>query len=321
MDQLQSMRAFAMVVQEGSFARAARALSVAPPAITRWVADLETHLGVRLLTRSSRSLVLTSAGERFLERVRTILADLDDAEAEAGSVSVVPSGRVRLLSTQLFSFHQLVPRLPAFHNQYPEIKLDLTNASSVYDLLDESCDISLLLARGELRDADFVAQRLFDTHIVLCAAPAYAAERGLPSEPSGLASHRTFTLQAFPTWNLSRATSADRLDSPHTPGGVVRADAITLYAAVLQGVGIMALPTFAVAADFVSGRLVPVLPQWTADKMTLYAAMPTRKHIPARTRVLLDFLLKTFRADGDPWMGTSTVALGGHLLHQLRVIA
>ncbi len=309
MDRLQSMRAFVKVVDEQSFAGAARALEVAPAAITRLVADLESHLGVRLLQRSSRRLALTGAGEIYLPRARSILAEIDETEAVTSSSSKTTRGRLRVRVTPSFACHQLAKHLPRFFADYPEIALDLGSAIA-FDTLDESFDVSLLISRDELYQGDYIAQRLATTHVVLCASPDYLARQGRPAVPAELARHRALVLQTgIPsrTWRLttvkegtaSKTEAADEV-SPVCALSAEHAD--TLFGAALVGVGIAALPSYIVEDALAQGALVRVLDGWSLGAYTVYAAMPTRKYVPAKTRAFLDFLAATFKSPGDPWL-------------------
>jgi DNA-binding transcriptional LysR family regulator len=308
-DRLLSMRAFVRVVDEGSFAAAARALDAAPAAVTRLVADLEAHLDVRLLHRTTRRLALTEAGEGYLSRARSILADIDEAEALATRSTVQPRGRVRVLVSPAFAYHQLAKHLPRFYAQHPDVALDLSN-SGLLDMADEAFDVSLLMTQGELQHGDFVAHRLATSLVVLAAAPAYLARHGVPAAPAELASHASLVVNAggVPrTLTLQREGGGDVGTAPETsdylPRSVLAAQhADTLMAAAIAGVGVAGLPSFMLEDALEAGSLVRVLPGWYYTELSLYAAIPTRKYVPARTRALLDFLVATFHSDGDPWL-------------------
>lgn len=323
-DRLLSMRSFVRVVDEGSFAGAARSLGAAPAAVTRLVADLESHLGVRLLHRSTRRLALTEAGEHYLSRARTILADIEEAESLAARSSVQPSGRVRVLVSPGFSYHQLAKHLPRFYAAYPDVALDLTN-TGLLDMADEAFDVSVLMARGELQRGDFVAHRLATSYVVLCAAPAYLARHGTPAATADLAHHaslvvsgagtsRTLSLRpdngsAAASDSASTPNEADAGSHEQLPRAVLTAQhADTLLAAAIAGVGIAALPSFVLEEAFAGGTLVRVLPGWHVARLSLYAAMPTRKYVPVRIRAFSDFLSATFASEGDPWLSGESAA-------------
>ena len=333
MDRLLSMRAFVRVVDEQSFAAAARSLEAAPTAVTRLVADLEANLGVRLLHRSTRHLALTDAGEQYLGRVRAILADIEEAESQAAGSSLQPSGRVRVLMPPGFSFHQLARHLPRFLDGYPDVAIDLANTSLI-DMADAAYDVSILLAVGELTHGGFVAHRLATSHVVLCASPAYLARQGAPQSPADMSAHRSLAVTvpgAARSLSLSlfrnaasgaRNTASDRQDAAnggrnaaggggdaveiHPPNVLAAQHADTLLAAAIAGVGIAGLPSFMLQDSLASGALVRVLPDWHLAKLAVYAAVPTRKYLPMRVRAFTDFLIATFRAEGDPWLGAAT---------------
>ncbi len=302
------MRAFVKVVDEQSFVSAARALQVAPAAVSRLVADLEGHLGVRLLQRTTRRVALTGTGEQYVGRVRAILADIDEAEALTSTLSTNPGGRIRVLVPASFSFHQIVKHLPSFHAQYPDIAVDMTSAL-LLDAADEAYDVSILISPSELQQGDFIAHRLAITHMILCASPEYLSRHEGLREPGDLARHRSLVLE--PTdqqraWTLRRAGSATGPDEvvEQRPSSVLSAQhADTLFGAALAGLGITALPSFVVGDALARGELTRVLPDWTLSALTIYAAMPTRKFVPTRTRAFMDFLTATFKSDGDPWLG------------------
>lgn len=310
MDRLLSMQSFVRVVDEGSFAAAARALAAAPAAVTRRVADLEAHLGVRLLQRSTRRLALTEAGEQYLARARAILADLDVAESLATHSAVQPSGRVRVLVPGAFSSHQLARHLPRFFARHPEVSLELAS-TGVIDMADEAFDVSILMARAELAHGDFVAHRLATSLVVLCASPAYLARVGTPLTFDDLADHLSLVVStsgALRSLALHRDDDTDGSQTPHErlPRSVLSAQhADTLLAAAIAGVGVAALPSFMLENALASGSLVRVLPGWHIARLAIYAAVPTRLYLPVRIRTFTDFLVETFQSEGDPWLAAA----------------
>jgi DNA-binding transcriptional LysR family regulator len=311
MDQLRALRVFTQVIAEGSFAGAARVLDLAPAVVTRAVSDLEDHLGVRLLNRTTRKLALTEAGQDYLARAKRILAELDDADALAGAVNQAPSGGLRILCPPAFASHQLVRHLPLFRQRYPGIQLELAAAGPV-DTADENFDVSILSIGRQALQGDFVVRTLAASTFVLCAAPAYVKRCGQPQQPEDLLLHdgllpdvaavrRELTL-----FRQARGTSGETrrmLRVSLRPPVLSTAQLEVLYAAALAAMGVAGLPTFVVADALQDGRLVRVLPDWHGGALQLYAAMPTRKHVPARTRAFIDFLVETFGGtQDDPWL-------------------
>lgn len=308
MDQLRALRIVSRVVSEGSFAAAARAMDLAPAGVTRAVAELEQHLGARLMQRSTRKLALTEVGQTYVEHARRILAELDEADALATDAATEARGSVRVQAPPAFVVHQLIKHLSSFHQRYPEVRIELS-ASGPVGAADEGFDVSIVSVGQQPLQGEFIARRLARSAFVVCATPQYLREHGTPLQPQDLLSHqgllpavsavrREFTL--FPvkggttTRSVSIATPTPMLTTSHIE---------TLRAAALAGLGIAGLPSFAVADDLAVGRLVRVLPQWRGLQLNLYAATPSRKHLPARTRVLVDFLVQTFGGtDKDPWV-------------------
>lgn len=307
MDTLRAMRVFARVLDEGSLAGAARALDLAPAVVTRLVAELESHLGVRLLNRSTRRLVLTEVGAHYLERVRQILADVDEAEAMVSAAVVEPRGQVRLLMPPALAAYQVAPKLPAFHALYPQVTVQIA-APGLVETVDEAYDLTLVLARQPL-EGQFIARRLARSEVILCASPAYLARRGRPQHPRDLAAHDVMTP---PIADLMRGVrfergQGDQLEVfvlPVRPQGVLSTLHVdTNRAAALAGLGIVGLLSFVMADALREGRLERVLPEWRLVLSTsIWACMPSRQHLPARTRVMLDFLVAQFGGeDRDPW--------------------
>ncbi|MFN3303176.1 MAG: LysR substrate-binding domain-containing protein [Roseateles sp.] len=306
MDQLRAIKVFVRVIDEGSFAAAARALDLAPAVVTRLVAELEEHLGTRLLNRTTRRLALTEIGEAYLERARRILADVDEAAALAASATQEVRGLLRILCPPAIAVHQLAKHLPRFRDAYPLVTLEITSPGPV-ETVDDGYDLTILTSREPL-DGEFVARRLARSEVVMVASPDYLDRRGRPQHPAELKSHDallppTPTLQRGLT--LQRGDAADVVTLPITPSrstlSTTHMD--TNYAAALHGLGIAGLPSFLVADALMEQALERVMPQWRLWSFTIWAAMPTRKYVPARTRAFLDFLLEVFGGeDEDPWL-------------------
>jgi len=308
MDRLHSMRVFSRVIDAGSFAKAARELNLSPAVVTRLVADLEEHLGARLINRTTRRLSLTDIGELYLERVRVVLTEVEEAEALASSAASEPRGHLRILSPPAFAVHQLAKHLPAFHELYPKVSIELSAPGPV-ETLDESFDVSLISVARRALDGDFIARRLARSEVIVCASPEYLNRKGRPQHPHELDQHdammasslREVTFHRGPWGDDEPAGESVTLTPSRPVLGTTHTD--TLYAAALHGLGIAGLPSFVAEDALLEHALERVLPEWRLFSATLYAAMPTRKHVPARTRVFVDFLVKTFGGeDRDPWL-------------------
>lgn len=310
MDQLRALRIFTQVVAAGSLAGAARAMDLAPSVVTRAIADLERHLGARLLNRSSRGLALTAIGETYWQRASQLLSDLDDADAQAGAASASPRGTLRVLCPPAFAVHQLAQQLPRFHGLYPHIQLELATPGPV-EAADDNYDVSILSIGRQPLQGDFVVRPLACSAFVLCAAPDYLKRRGSPREPQELSGHlgllpavaavrRELTL--YRQAPGASPGQGEVVSLPIEPFVLSTTQLELILAAALAGLGLAGLPSFMAAAALRDGRLQRVLPQWHGEVLTIYAAMPTRRQVPARTRAFVDFLVASFGGrEADPW--------------------
>jgi len=314
MDLLRAMKVFVRVIDEGGFAKAARALDLAPPVVTRVVADLEAHLGARLLNRTTRRIALTEVGEAYLERARQILVDVDEAAALAAESTKDPRGVVRVLAPPAVAVHQLAKHLPVFRARYPQVSIELSAPGAV-ETVDEDYDITILATRHPI-DGDFVARRLARSEVILCATPEYLDRRGRPQHPRELVQHEALTpplsdLQRglvfySGTWGDDEPGGETFTVVPSRSSALRTTHVDTNYAAALAGLGITGLPSFVAEDALMENALERVLPAWRLFSTTLWAAMPSRQHLPARTRVLLDFLVEIFGGeDRDPWLAAA----------------
>lgn len=293
MDRLLSMRVFERVADEGGFAAAARALDMSAPVVTRLVADLEEHIGARLLQRTTRRLSLTDAGQTYLLRVRNILQDIDEADAVARSHTTELAGLLRLHAPPVLASYVIAPLLAEFRRRHPKIQIDIEVEASKEPPI-EDYDITLL-GTDDSFDADVVARKVIESDAILVASPDYLKRRGKPGVPEDLAHHECLRLK----WMGSRPR-VWRMWHPEHPEQVVEVDVQpmllanhtdTLLRATLDGAGITSVSVNLVAAHLTRGELVRVLSPWITGRLALYAALPSRKFIPQRTRIFLDYLV------------------------------
>lgn len=319
MDQLRAMRVFVAVVDAGSFVGASQSLAMSAAAVTRLVAELEDRLGARLLQRTTRRLALTEIGEVYLERARRILIDIEEAAALASESARQPRGTLRLLAPPAFAVHQLAKRLPAFNQRYPELVIELS-ATGPVENVDESFDVTIVGTRRPL-DGEFVARLLAHSEVVLCAAPDYLDRRGRPTHPRDFSGHDGLVPPVAELQRGMRFQRVDALgrevesfDSPSRRAVLTTTSIDMNYACALAGLGVAGLPSFVAEDALHEGALERVLPDWRLFSVPIYAAMPSRRHIPARTRVFVDFLLEAFGGrPADPWLtaaGCPTPGLG-----------
>lgn len=314
MDPLRAMKVFIRVIDEGGFAKAARSLDMAPAVVTRVIAELEARLGARLLNRTTRRIALTEVGVAYLERARQIVVDVEEAEALASESTKDPRGTVRLLTTPALSVHQIAKHLPAFRRRYPQVSVEISAPGAV-DAIDEDFDLTLLVVR-QPPDGDFVARRLARSEVILCATPEYLDRRGRPQHPRDLLHHDALippisALQRGLTFYSGHFGDDEPAGESYTlvpsASAALRTTHVdTNYAAALQGLGIAGLPSMVIEDALVEHALERVLPGWRLFDLQIWAAVPSRKHLPARTRALLDFLVEVFGGeDRDPWLAAA----------------
>ena len=301
MDRLLTMRVFQAVADEGGFSAAARKLDMSVPTVTRLVADLEQHLGTRLMQRTTRKVSLTGAGEAYLERVRGILAEVEDAFSMAQAHTTELSGVVRLRMTPVFAEYVLAPLVADFHALYPKVIIDVSAVSDTEPAMGEY-DITFVSA-GEGYDANVIARPIVTTFGIICAAPQYLQQHGMPQTPADLAHHNVLLRPSALARGELRMRRIDdsRVQAMVPVKPLLLANHIgTLLRATLHGAGISVHPAEMITQALEEGRLLRVLPEWTTGTFTLYATIPSRQFMPARVRTFLEFLIeRTNRALRD----------------------
>lgn len=301
MDRLLSMRVFERVVDEGGFAAAARALDMSAPVVTRLVADLEEHLGTRLLQRSTRRLSLTDAGRTYLDRVRNILQDIDEADAVTRSQTGELEGLLRVHAPPVLASAVLAPVLAEFRRRYPRIELDI-EVETTSEPPFEAFDITLL-GTDDRFNGDIVARKIIEAEAILVASPAYVQRRGVPQVPEDLVDHECLRLKqsnARPrAWRMWRVAEPDSAVDVSVAPVIVANHTGTLLRAALDGAGITSVALDIVAPYLTRGELVRVLSPWITGRLAMYAALPSRKFIPQRSRAFLDFLVEQTQMEAN----------------------
>ena len=297
MDRLQAMKIFERVVEEGGFAAAARAMDMSPPVVTRMVAELEQHLGTRLLQRTTRKLSLTDAGEAYLQRVRAILHEIDDAEAAAAASTRDLRGTIRIVAAPVLATNFLAPMVALWHAHYPKLMLDISMDAYASSRVDEF-DVTIMVV-GEDFDANIVARSLVQGEAIVVASPGYLQRRGIPREPQDLAHHDFLRDSSAPVRAQMGPGRKLRLQSllPGVPEEEVETLAVLqsmstelLMRAAVDGAGVTVTSRLLAEEHLARGELVHLLPDWIFSRYTIYAALPSGRMLPARTRVFLDFL-------------------------------
>lgn len=297
MDRLLSMRVFQRVIDEGGFAAASRALDISPAVVTRLVADLEDHLGTRLLHRSTRRLSLSVAGEAYLARVRVILQDIDEADSVASSQTHELEGVLRVLAPPVLATHVIAPLIAEFRQLHPKILLDIEVASFKEPPI-EDYDITLIPTDAGF-DADVIARKVSSTEAVLVASPAYIRRRDVPVVPQDLAKHDVLRLKMpglrSTTWRLFNSARLDEAVDVAVQPVLCVNHSDTLMRAALDGAGITSMAVDLAAPYLSSGELIRVLRPWITGRLSLFAALPSRQFLPERSRVFLEFLTERTR--------------------------
>lgn len=297
MDRVVSMRVFAGAAQAGSLSAAARHLGMSPAMATRHVDALEARLGVRLFHRSTRRLTLTDAGATYLEACQRILADIDEAEAEAASQRIDASGVLRMNVPLSFGLRRIAPLLPLFSQRYPAVTVDLGLTDVRVDLLDERWDLAIRI--GDLQDAPLQARRLGQVRLCLCASAAYLDQHGVPRQVADLAQHNCLR------YALSVSSGSD--EWRFGIGGRVRqkisgnlrcSNGDALLLAAVGGQGIIYEPDFIVLDAVQDGRLQLLELEHPAMEVGgIHAVYPPQRRPPAKVRVMIDFLAEQWAQD------------------------
>jgi len=288
MDRLDAMKLFVRVAELGSFAAVAQQLGVARSVVTRQIAGLEAHLGVKLMARSTRRLALTSAGTAYLEKCRVILNLVEAAETDVAEERLTPRGNIRMSLPLSFGLKRLAPLLLDFSQRYPEVGLDMDYSDRRVKLIEEGIDLSIRITRR--LDGGDVARKIGTGRMQVVAAKNYLAQHGRPQHPAELIHHECLgytsggvaqnwefkidgQLQSFPVRSRINANNGD-----------------VLTEAAAQGLGITLQPDFIIDSFLADGRVEAILVDFPVTELGIYAMLPSNRHIPHRVRVLMDFL-------------------------------
>jgi len=289
LDTLLSMRVFTKVVEAENFTEAARRLKLSPPMVSRHIQSLEQRVGVRLINRTTHQFSLTEAGAIYHERCIRLLSEIEEAEEAVGSVGRLPRGRLRLSAPSDFGRAELWPIVRDFMHRYPQINVDL---------IEEEIDLSIRVSERPL-DGALVARKLATSRQVVCASPAYLRRHGSPQTPRDLLAHKCLLYGAavgHEGWEFRRNDKSQRVKVP----GCLQSNQLRLLGqAAVEGVGITMQPTFGVWEHLAAGRLQTVLDDWSAGSLSIFVVFPSRSFLPAKTRLLIDFLVGRFRNDPD----------------------
>ncbi len=298
MDRLQTMAVFARVAEEGGFAAAARRLDMSPASVTRAVSALETRLGARLLHRTTRSVRLTEAGERYLADIRRILAELDEADRHAAGAHAEPRGRVTVSASVLFGRMKVAPILLDLLDRYPRISVAAIFVDRVVQLLEEGVDIAVRIA--ELPDSSLSAIRVGSVRRVLCASPAYLAARGRPRTPADLADHDTIDFIHMTAAGEWRFDDDGRRERVRPQPRLLANNADSTIAAAMAGRGITRVLSYMIAPQLAAGTLELVLEDFEPPAVPVHVVHKETGQTSARVRAVVDGLVEGLRKGAGP---------------------
>jgi len=307
MDRFEDMRCFVQVVESQSVTGAARHLSLAPSAVSRRLRDLEGRLGVQLVSRTTRRMSLTEAGEVFYRRSRTILADLDAAEVEVKDERDGLTGQLRVAAPLSFGLAHLGPVVTGFMEAHPGLAMDLDLSDRQVDLVGEGFDLAVRI--GRLEDSSLIARRLVDVRMIVCAAPALLARHGRPQTPDDL--------RALPALCYAGSGRGDiwRYTDPAGVEGSVQVrqrlrvnNGEMAREAAIAGLGVVIEPGFIVHRALANGDLVALLTDHAWPGIAVHVVYPETRHLSARARAFIDFLRARF-ATRPAWEADLDAAL------------
>lgn len=299
MDRFDGMRAFVRVVEAGSFTKAAETLGMSRTSVTQLVQQLESHLRLKLLNRTTRKVNVTLDGAAYYERVVRLLADLHDIENNLPGASPAPRGLLRVDVPSPFANMILVPALPAFHARYPEIQFDLGASDRKVDLIGENVDC--VVRGGRITDESLVARHVGDLQLGVYAAPSYLAQAGTPAHPLALQDAPHHIVRFRWANGLPYAMHRDG-ETVKIAGRYVLAidDGNAYLTAGLAGLGALWLPDYMARDHAASGALVRLFPDWRIDPMPLYVAYPPNRYLGKGLRVFIDWIAELMAQHAPP---------------------
>lgn len=294
MDRLQSLEVFIAVAETGSFAEAARKIGLSAPSVTRGVNALESRLGARLFTRTTRRVNLTEIGQSYLEDVRVALSQLRGADNAAAGLASNPIGRLRITCPNEFGRIYIMPILTDYLDQYPDVDADIVMVDRIVNIVDEGYDLAVRI--GHLQSSGLMAIKVGQVRRMLCAAPSYIEQHGKPSHPSELSQHKIIAnapASRTMEWRFDG-------DKPYTANFKPRLSVSSVAASISvaqSGWGICRVLSYQVGDDIQNGTLVPILEDFEPDPLPIQLVHVEGRSAPAKLRSFLDFASKRLRAN------------------------
>ena len=295
-ERVSSLQLFSRVARTGSFTTAGKEIGLSQPSVSRIVSNLEKELQVALFVRSTHAVKLTEVGEDYLARIEPILAALEEAEHIARGTGEL-TGRLRVGVATSFATREIIPRLPDFVAQHPNLRVDLVLSDSRQDLIAQSIDVAIRF--GPLKDSSLLARRLGATKRLIAASPAYLDRAGVPRVPSDLSAHQVIlgpSSAGSAGWVF---TKDGKTLSVRVEGRIMITVNEGTTAAALAGMGIISTASWGCKAEIESGALVQLLPEWEIGEVEVHAVLPNRHSAKRSARAFADFLVESFREYQD----------------------
>jgi len=297
MDRYEEMQTFVRIIDAGGISRAADQLDLVKSAVSRRLSDLETRLGVQLITRSTRKLTLTDTGRAYYDQCIRLLNDLEEVETSLSSEYKKVTGRLRISAPLSFGLAHLGPVINDFIKLYPQVTLDLDLNDREVNLVEDNFDLAIRI--GSLKDSQLIARRIFTLNVVMVASPEYLQKNGTPLHPKELQQHHMIDYSLAGRDFLSYRSQKGEADTvkPQIIHSCSSGDFIREMA--ISGIGFALSPTFLVHKDIEQGRLIPFLCDYSWVTGNAYAIYPPTRHLSHRVRAFIDFLVE--RYEGMPY--------------------
>jgi len=290
---------FIAVVENKSFSRAAEKLGITKSAVSKRITQLEQHLGVKLLSRSTRQLSLTEAGERYLEHARKALDATIEAEDAATELQTQPKGTLNINVPMSFGRLHIAPLIPLFLNKYPDISLKMDMSDVWSDIVAEGYDIAIRAA--DLKDSSLFARKIAPLKSVLCASPNYIEKYSTPKEPHELLGHNCILYSYSQIINEWQFTKNNEIETIRVKGNYQVNNSEALNTALIQGAGVGRLPSFVAGEGIKNGTLIPLLTDYEMAEKIIYAVFAEKTFMPQKIRVFIDFLISHIGGDTPYW--------------------
>ncbi len=296
MDQISWMRVFNRVVEAGGFTKAAESLNLPKGTVTKHIQNLESHLKVKLLNRTTRSVTVTPAGAVYYERAMRLLGELDELEASMSNSQQNPSGRLRIDIPTSVARLVIIPQLPSFCERYPDIQIDVGVSDRPVDLIADNVDV--VIRGGDLMEQSLVARRVGSIHMVTAASPDYLKRYGVPKHPKDLDDQGHVPINYFSARTGKHFANIFEKDGESiefkAKHRISINEANAVVDAALAGLGISQLARFHATEHLESGKLVEVLPDWLFPPFPIYVVYPPNRHLSAKVRAFVDWTVDLF---------------------------